>query len=1581
MAVFLAVLAAPADAQAFLYAGKRKRINCGVVVAHNVDGSACNQPLGSGMDASGYPTAGGGVGDLFYLLEMRTDMKPPGWSFDNPLAPGGPATGLTKAGPVYWQVDLQSGPDLSRMHVLYFPASGTVTLTSQERETLRKFVDGGGVLWIDNGGGSGGHLDFGSPANPDDPGTFFILNFKFKDVTDGWDFPISRHHPLLTLPFWLNDWDIANLGWKPATESGAKPGSAVCIPGYDPGGTGGWGAITDQPVSFDVLYPVVGNTKGSGRPSMAANAYGSGRVVATSTYVGRGCYFGSASLKFAYNVISWSSSWTHLRKDPRHSGASIDTVGGTKLLEIWSLPVPASGGGAGATVDSAPVIYKNVVFYTSGSKLYALDLFPQEDLDHDGNPDDGFQGLNGMPNNGQDIVWSFLSPDGGKLSAPSIVTAQDPKNPNASVEAVLVASDKGTVYMLSAFAADSVTGALLPEPILILDPPWPIPSANPNPGPPLYANGWIYATGGDGRIYAYNPSIEAWVGAKTGRTGDFKWEVPSLDSSITLEEALARTGPNFGYVVSASGGGTVGMVYWFTTAWQHPKVEGQERNDTVCGVPVHVGNDRVGFELGGTSDHKIAQYHITYQAMVSSVPKPYAFIRKSDGTDELAEVVENSILQGDTPVPQHINDKGHIVVKSKVTDLDATTVVHATYALDYVSAEGSRGFPARAKQSLQPSSTSLNNAPITTVASMPAMGPDNMIFLAGQRGSDAPPAIYGLSNDGTTQYSRWIYLLHGAVNPELLAGHLGPSMPDMPIPGVVYDVGTGASIDSPKVFSSPAVWGDKVFVTVSGTVPTDPDYPTPSAALLCFKANSNFVIRITENAGYAAAGGMLKKSKRLRDPVTGAQKHVMLWQPNLMETGSTTPAMPLQVARAVRADMVDYEKGTITFNNFDQMKLLGGSSNVQSTNCFSPSLPVYVFLDNVEVPIDWSTWGPTMALWRKANPTQKPPVTGDSVDLSGWNNLLWFYVVPAHKVTVIVDGKPTVVEEPCKGIHSSPVVIGNNVYFVCDDGYLYCYPTEPGENSGGPADPKLLVWEGKISEDPGVAPSSGSNLSIAGSNGVLLVPTPQGLHAYTNATTLVADSNRLVEADGAGEIRWSLSSISWPVSAPKSSTPAVTSGPINKPTRARYLPSGEILLVNSAANQVCRIDKSGTAGLGGLAGKSIRGVYDRFVDPKSLLRPGQPTSLSAPTDAVFWQDYEKQADGTTLRIDHCVIADSSNHRIVDLVYRFNLENYVAVSLATTDRPGEQPDPSTGFYLPELNWVTVTDSTNERYVYDCIQLVPGVITNSDNTTQPCEDIYAAASNYRGNLPAAPPPKVTTEGLGGAIFALRYRVPVSGGASWNYSAANSGRIVAACDRVRLNPSADAPVVPLACPRFFQVIDRPPKLPTLVCKRVILICDNYGVYEVGPVLAGSNPPITRQFRDEDYRNIKREMKYFGGAGIAGERELLVPLVASTVQELKNSNCVQELGNGNWLITNSYSGSSTTGAKSFSGEVFEISWNETPPGSGLYTLGRVEWCSPGLYVLPDASDPTIPDWSTWKQWLENGYIFQQPRSAIRQM
>ncbi|MCX6344878.1 MAG: PQQ-binding-like beta-propeller repeat protein [Armatimonadetes bacterium] len=1506
---------APADAAGYLYAGKRKTVNCGILwLDMKSTGGNWTQPV----DAAG-------VGNLFNLLDYYTEMKPAGWSLDNPYAPVD-ETGVKypKSDPRFWKIPLASARNLSRMHVLYLPAQGHVLLSDDDREKLRRFVDSGGVLWIDNTSPAD-RLDFG--AVPTDAGTFFISKFYFTSPgTGGYDVAWSRHHPILTLPYWIDDREILMIG--------ANWGGSSCVPGYDEAENIG---TMKAPITTDILFPIVAKSGGTG-PSVVANTYGSGRVVATANYAGKGCFLpypqASASLKLAYNIIAWSASWTDLRKNPRRSAAGIDTVGGTSLVKVWSAPVPANG-------ESGAVIYKNMVFYSSGNTVYAFDVMPSEDLDRNGNSDDGSPDvLNGFAPDGQDLIWKFDCDS--IISAPTVVTCQDPTAPNKTVEAVLVLSDTGKVYMLDAFPRSGTSLSATTSLIVPVMSCWEsdtddrnsdIAVSTPRPSPPICVNGWIYIIAGDGRLYARNPALEKWQASHTTENVCSKWIIPGRNFT---QATTPKSGPMFGYVNASNGGAVIGMVYWCVSAPFNEGIQ-QEQNDYIYGVPVYVKNDRLRWRsLDSTG--KFADFQSSFPDL-KMVTDPAPVVRpqfsSSSSVVSITSVQPNMSLINDTPTARN----GFLVVETS-TPIPTDTILFADYSLDYSVHGGIVIAPLpRIRAPLIPSSISAgtlgggNGVPKTEVSAMPAMGPDNVIYIPTKR--EATPygaggSVYSIKNDGSSgQSTKWNYMLHSGLDNSLMQGVVTPVLP---VPGLLKrkPLGLGdlqaATISKPQAYGSPVVYQDKVFVTVSSQ-------SGQGGALLCFKANSDFVIRVMQVSGVDPNGTPIKEPKNLNTRnAAGAVPVVKIWQPNLISGSSGLG--PSVEAINVSGNMLDREKGTITFSNFNQLKLRGGVGILQETNTFSSSLPVWVTLDEVEIPIDWNTWGPTSALTDLIGGSIPKPGT-DCVDLTSWNNLLWYYVPPPE----IVNGNPT-----SQNIHSSPVLIGNCVYFITDSGKLYAVDAETGETRGAPMDPfdstnltwapnpKFVIWEEPLGGGGG---STTINLSPSGSNGVLMVPMSNGLNAYANPTTLVADSNRLVEVDSSGNVSWSLDSVQLPVSVPTDATPGVSplprrAVPINKPARARFTETGEILLVNTGSNMVCKTDKSGSISiqqiemLSGARGW-IRMAYDHFTDPKQLLRPGQPLDLNNPTDALVWSESEEGAN-SQVAVIHCIVADSGNSRVLDLVYRFN-------NLGQLMNMGQDQD--SGYYLPELNWVSNTESKAERYVFECLQLAPNPRTaeNDPYTYQ----IWAAISNYRVDSKTPNP-----QGLGGAIVGLNYRTRSANATLWNYSAPNfpapvtgAGKIASGCERITIGGSEQ----PFACPRFFQVRDE-------LLGRFILVCDNRGVYKIGP-LGSPAPPVMQQLLDADYRAADRDRV------LPGTQDFGAPLLASSVQELPN---------GKWLIANSYSGTDKSGTTKFSGEIFEFDPG-LPPGQGIV------WSSPKLQLIGD----------DWKQTVGSSYKFQQPRSAFR--
>ena len=661
---------------------------------------------------------------------------------------------------------------------------------------------------------------------------------------------------------------------------------------------------------------------------------------------------------------------------------------------------------------------------------------------------------------------------------------------------------------------------------------------------------------------------------------------------------------------------------------------------------------------------------------------------------------------------------------------------------------------------------------------------------------------------------------------------------------------------------------------------------------------------------------------------------------------------------------VDYDTGTITFDEFGRTKL--SKLGLIQTNTFSPSLPVWVYLDNVMVPIDWTTWGPGAL-----DMSSVTAATSDAVDLSGWNNLLWYFIPKDHT---------------CSGVHSPPTVIGTTVYFTCDDGYLYALDTEMGESKGKEITQKPL-WVTNIGS---TLMSKDTAASVAGANGVLMVPGSDGLHAFTDTTTLVTDNSRVVELDGQGEVTWSVDSIAWPSTTPASAGKAMAmkQGPVNKPSRARYANTGEILFANTGANQVCKIDKGGMVGFDGTSGKYIRWIYSKFADPKHLLRSGQPTQLRSPTDAIMWQEMEPVASGGTASVIHCLIADSGNSRILDLTYRVKNGEFVdsdgnVINPAKNPGDAEFIDNDSGFMMPELNWVSKTDSRNERYAFDCLQLISSCKDNNGNTVPAgdassdgrfYQDIWVASSNFtsNGTNTGGDSPRGSA-GLGGAIMEIGYRnrtiSNTAAAGPWVYDPTRSGTITARCDHVEL----DGAVVPLANPRFFDVVIEPMAGGAL--QRSLLICDNYGVYKA--TIGGPVPSVVQHLLVQDYPRLLRlpDPAMTLDSSCPDFPPIAVPQVPFPGRPPLMATCVQKLPTGRWLITNGYSGSDPSGTMNFGGEVFEY---DPMGGAGQ----EVKWCSPRVEWVkpPTSAGPCAPPLE-WKQVTTNTYNLRQPKSGFRQL
>jgi len=372
---------------------------------------------------SGASTVGGVKENIepyvFYVMDRRADLKPNGWEFVNPLAAttitgdtylrwqtrgGGndpafqantPESQVFKVGAplsknmgAYWEVDLDTiaSDDLQQFDVVLIASRNNVmSFNSDERDKLRRFADSGGTIWLEDEGG----------ANITVPGPFVT------DVTFDVALPAATpqlntsHHPLVNFPFAMGPYDVQFLGLGAAglTRHSHR----------DP--------TLNQLVNPHYVAPIVLQ---GGVPLISAGDFGAGHLVISSAGVATGVnsFVGGANvvggntaaisgetmlgalpsdIKFAYNLIAWTSSIPTHGVNTRRSAGTRENIG-SDLGRKWQ--TPANSGAMPAGDGSGAVIHKGVVFWVDGNNvLHAYDASPSQDLDNDLNPDDGIPDL------------------------------------------------------------------------------------------------------------------------------------------------------------------------------------------------------------------------------------------------------------------------------------------------------------------------------------------------------------------------------------------------------------------------------------------------------------------------------------------------------------------------------------------------------------------------------------------------------------------------------------------------------------------------------------------------------------------------------------------------------------------------------------------------------------------------------------------------------------------------------------------------------------------------------------------------------------------------------------------------------------------------------------------------------------------------------------------------------------------------------------------------------------------------------------------------------------------------------------
>jgi hypothetical protein len=336
----------------------------------------------------------------FYAMDRRTDLKPLGLSFRNPFA----QAGTTRNQAAYWLVDVSRLNDnqLARYKILLISRTswgGRGGMTAEIREKLRRFVDGGGVLWVDMPQqGASGTLFFPEVAPVANTAAINIVNLN---------------HPLLRGYYTLTPAEMASMGLR----------------GRGFGG-GALNISANRPV-LQIVTAVDPNT-----PVIAAATYGSGRIIVSAAGIAAainaplvrtdGSVPNQAAefrieavpdleLKFAYNLVRWAGAGSSDAFNARRANAVADQYGAPLGIR-WR-----DEGTQYGLQNGTPVVYGGLVFVVSGggtgsNTLICYDAVPSRDLDGDGRADDGIPDYE--RGESFDKVWEVNL---GRQSSPPVV--------------------------------------------------------------------------------------------------------------------------------------------------------------------------------------------------------------------------------------------------------------------------------------------------------------------------------------------------------------------------------------------------------------------------------------------------------------------------------------------------------------------------------------------------------------------------------------------------------------------------------------------------------------------------------------------------------------------------------------------------------------------------------------------------------------------------------------------------------------------------------------------------------------------------------------------------------------------------------------------------------------------------------------------------------------------------------------------------------------------------------------------------------------------------------------------------------
>lgn len=1315
--VLIASLAAVAVSSPLTYAFRPVTVRSAVVVVDSQQ-VAANLP--------GNPTP-----YVLFNLDSNKTIKPGGWNFTNPSAPtrvtpeikarwdainavfGGGASAnvgdpITKRNAAFWELRLSTASEsqLAQYDFLVFPVRGFVQLNSLEREKLRRFMESGGVLWVDFQSGvapysfsfdviNGLPLGFGITSN----------SLGLTPGTDG-------NHPLLNRPNPVLDADLVAMDSQNTLSFFDGPLNTLGVPTdvLNLQQTTNYEAVKFSPITQDVRgAKIVVGQVGEGYMVVTTRGVATtiNRVItpggaANVNVLSEGVRPASdrnadAAARLAVNMVYLTASSPQSGKGSRKGGGNSIEVG-APLLKRFSENRNFTTGTPGKY--STPAVYKGLAIVTTQDQIFVYDANPSNDLNNDGDPDDGI--LDYAIGADRDLIW-VSQPLPGPISSPTAAEVPD----GNVVNQVAVVDGQGQLRIFDALPANPGPNMV---PVASAGPPTPIDpdfgSAGAGPYAPTFHDGQYFIA--DQITTGIQSTGRVWMAdARNGQVlnaGGGNWAVGSTTTPVMGRPSGS---PTVGYIPIADGSGGLDRVVYVPT--RSNAVGGPNSTAAIHSIWLGAkGEKPTGFAVAANSLFVIPRAQTQgLQPFNANGPHPLGLkltILDANGNALNAAQMDTlfdgtiNVLGGQLAFPFRAGQ-----------NLPTGATVRLDYTINWGVNQPGYGLQLIRGQLFMPDNSQRQRRIVGNIA----LSPEGIIHVvhSAPEVSTAGGAYYAFREDSRGQFkmlTRYeLYREHtitlNQAAPQQYRETLADNDPITQIPGV--GAALGGRFTGLRFVSGPTVHNGTVYIQAQGRKNGFPQAFIPFNIMMAFNANPSAAEVVVGELG----------------------QNFSVLQPDLSR--SENPASPT-VLSVLSQGQFTYEKdsgasaGVIRFDNLMQ-NTRGAVGN--SINLSQPII--------IRVP---------------GRPDQlvEPNRTGDR-----WSPLRWYLVQHGAQggVTPIVTGGtlfwmvqstlPSLVRagfviNPGSPPVATPIIYGMDADISATSPFLGTDSVRPWQRqlaafsisptfAGNPA----LRWpqnSGLTSfEDWAIrllqteipnsqqAPLSNDVVAVglAGGEDSLVGLGRGAIVGFRRADFIVADEGRLVRVDASGNPVWS-SDATVSTSLSGDFGTAITTRPLVRPTKAYVQNAREMFVVDTGANRVIRLDQSGRET------RSIERVrLDATFLPDGFMS-NDPLELREPRDVIVYTSSPQNQ--TTFSNPqpreywiHYLIADSGNRRVVEVVDRYRVNPTTGRIEGVVNDANGQPglgvllwhSPSTyskkNFDYHSLARVYYYDNVNEalsRYIY-------------------------------------------------------------------------------------------------------------------------------------------------------------------------------------------------------------------------------------------------------------------------------------------